>query len=270
MLVQYDGTPFVGWQVQPNGVSVQGVLQEALLRITGSVCPVRGASRTDSGVHALYQVAAFEAATGLNGETLKRALNACTPREIVVLAVEETDAPFHPRYDARGKRYAYLVSTGAMPSPFLRRITWHVPYELDLFAMRSGLDVLIGRHDFSSFRASGCGAKHPVRTVTRVSVDRVDRAEFIGITLPVPVIRIRVEADAFLRYMVRNMVGLAVDLGRGRVSPVATAELLALRDRRCLGQTAPAQGLFLEEIFFEPPLFQDIIGLASSLQPNST
>jgi len=256
MLLQYDGTPFVGWQVQPNGVSVQGSLQEALERITGKACRITGASRTDAGVHALYQVAAFTTDTGLDGKTLVRALNAHTPREIIIRAVEETEASFHPRYAARGKRYAYLLSTGAA-SPFFRGMAWHLPFDLDLSAMRTGLAALIGRHDFSSFRASGCGAKHPIRTVTRISVDRIGDPEIMGLAVSVPVVRIRVEADAFLRYMVRNIVGLAVDMGRGRTDPDLAGELLASGDRCRLGQTAPARGLFLEKIFFDPPVFQD-------------
>jgi len=251
MLLEYDGAPFVGWQVQKTGSSVQGCLEEALGGLFGKPVRVTGAGRTDAGVHALGQVAAFDAPARHAPETLRRALNAKTPPEIRVLRLLPAPDSFHPRYDARAKVYVYLIARGDRPSPFLSRIAWHVPAGLNTGAMRRGLAHLCGRHDFTSFRAAGCGARHPVRTLRSLRITTQRRASFLGLRVQDPIIRIRVEGDAFLRHMVRNIAGLAVDLGLGRIRPAEIPGILAARDRTRLGRTAPAHGLFLESVRYD-------------------
>lgn len=250
LAVQYDGTDYHGWQVQPNGSSIQGTLQEALTAVTGEQATVTGAGRTDAGVHAIEQVAAFTTASELPAGTIKAALNAHLPDAIRILDAREERSDFHPRYDAKGKRYFYMIASSRILSPFLYRYVWRVPQALDIAAMRRALEHLRGTHDFSAFRASGCGARSTVRTITSLSVEHLDAISFMTIDIPGRFIKIVVEGDAFLRHMVRNIVGTAVEAGKGRRAPETMRELLLSRDRNGAGPTAPAHGLFLEKIIY--------------------
>ncbi len=258
MLIEYEGTRYVGWQVQREGLSIQGLLQEALERVTGEAGPVVAAGRTDAGVHALGQVASFHSTTRLPPEVLLRALNANLAADIRVLKLEEAPADFHPRYTASGKRYVYLIQNQTQPSVFAGRWAWTVSCPLDVTAMQTAFEALVGRHDFSAFRGAGCGARNPVRNVTRILVERPDFCEVMGLPLTASLVRITVEADAFLRHMVRNLVGFGVEVGRGRLNPSEASRILQGRDRReNRAPTAPAQGLFLVRVFYPAPVFQD-------------
>ncbi len=165
LLLEYDGTAYQGWQIQQKGPTIQGILEEKIFKITGTQSRVIGASRTDAGVHALGQVTAFRTESRLEPETIKRALNALLPRDIRVLEASEVDDSFHPRYSAKRKSYFYIISNQRDVSAFLHRYTWRVEQLLDLKSMLEAAQVLIGIHDFSSFKGSGGSSKNSVREV---------------------------------------------------------------------------------------------------------
>ena len=190
----------------------------------------------------------------LSPDILRNALNACLPEDIRVLDACAVPEDFNPRYDARGKSYLYVISRSRSISPFFSRYAWRLSHELDLEAMERALSILKGQHDFSAFRASGCGAKSPVRTITAVTIKRLQGLEFMSVPLEGEFITIRLEADAFLRHMVRNIVGTAVEVGKGKLAVGAVEEALLSRDRKAAGPTAPAHGLFLEKIYYGDPL----------------
>jgi tRNA pseudouridine38-40 synthase len=236
LIVEYDGTEFHGWQMQPDRRSVQAALEDALARLLGEPTRAAAAGRTDAGVHAAGQVVCFHSERAIPLGTLQRALNALTPPDLAVRAVDTVADEFDVRRAARSRRYVYRIWTRAEASPFWRRYAWHVPWALDADAMRRAAAQLIGEHDFSSFRAAGCDALHPVRRVYRSELER--RGDLLVY---------EIEATAFLRHMVRNVVGTLVEIGSGRRSE-DVAGLLAVRDRTQAAATAPAHGLCLAEI----------------------
>jgi tRNA pseudouridine38-40 synthase len=248
LTIQYDGTGYNGWQVQPNGITLQGMLQEKIKEITGEDAKVTGAGRTDAGVHALGQVAAFKTGSKLTPDTIKRALNAVLPDAVRVMDTCDAMDTFHPRYDAKSKIYFYVIANARIISPFLYRYAWRIPHRLDLDGMSRALAPLEGTHDFSAFRASGCGAKSPVRTISGISMEKLSGLDFMGSKLDGSFIKISIEADAFLRHMVRNIVGTAVEAGKGKITPMDMERILESRDRKLAGPTAPARGLFLERV----------------------
>jgi tRNA pseudouridine38-40 synthase len=252
LTLQYDGSAFQGWQIQPSGITIQGVLQDCIFRLTGETVNVTGAGRTDAGVHALEQVASFDSATRLHADVIKRALNAMLPQDIRVVKADEAGRDFHPRYDARSKQYTYMIANMTDVPVFLGRYVWRITCPLDLEVMRSSAAALVGRHDFSSFRASGCGAAHPVRTVHNLEVERLAEAAFLFTGFSGDFIRVTVQADAFLRHMARNIVGTLVEAGRGRTSPERVRAILESKDRKQAGPTAPARGLFLAKVNYGP------------------
>ena len=250
LALQYDGSMFQGWQVQPSGTTIQGLLQDCIFRLTGERVKVIGAGRTDAGVHAIEQVAAFDSGSGLRIDVIKRALNAMLPQDIRVMDAKDVEGDFHPRYSARAKCYVYMLANMRDVPVFMDRYVWWITCPLDLEAMRAASASLIGRHDFTSFRGSGCGAKNPVRTVHSLEVEKFSEAAFLVTKFRGEFIKITVEADAFLRHMVRNMVGTLVEAGRGRLSSERVRVILESRDRRLAGPTAPAKGLFLEKVSY--------------------
>jgi tRNA pseudouridine38-40 synthase len=250
LLIEYDGTNYHGWQSQKSGGTIQDIIRNKVQRITGEEVRLTGASRTDAGVHALGQVAVFGTDSFLDADVIMRALNAKLPPNIRILAAEETDKDFHPRYRAARKSYFYIISEGRLQSAFLNRYVWNVRSCLDLDSMGKAATLLIGEHDFSSFRASGCGAKHPVRTVYAADIARLEDMSFMTFSIKGDFIKIRIEANAFLRHMVRNIVGTMVEVGRGKISVEECSRILQSRDRTMAGPTAPAQGLFLEKIIY--------------------
>jgi len=248
LTIEYDGTDYGGWQVQPNAVTIQEVIENALRRITGETVRLAAAGRTDAGVHALGQVAAFSTRSSHSPGVFLKALNSMLPRDIRISEAIEVEEGFHPRYDARSKRYIYLIDLSEVQSPFLYRYAWHIPFSLDISAMKEASRCLLGRHDFSSFRGSGCGAKSSVRTIISFGVGVIENPEILGLSFRGRLLRIGVEGDAFLRHMVRNIVGTLVEIGRGKIAPGEMSGIMEGADRRLAGPTAPARGLFLERI----------------------
>ena len=239
LVVAYDGTGLRGWQVQPDAVTVQGALLAAARRLFEGEVRVVGASRTDAGVHAVGQTVALTAEGAFPAATVQAALNAHLPREIRVVAAAEAPPGFDARRAARGKRYLYLIDNGPVPSPLLLRWAWHIPARLDLDAMRAALRPLRGAQDFSAFCAAPGRDAEPVCRLRAIHVVR--RKALVALVL---------SADRFLHHMVRNIVGSAVEVGRGSEGPAWLAGVLAGRDRTKAGPTAPAQGLVLLRVLY--------------------
>lgn len=241
LLLEYEGTKYVGWQVQPNGPSIQAEVAEAITGLTGGESVrLTGASRTDSGVHAAGQVANFLTASNLSVFAMKKGLNALLPRDIAVLGVEDVPETFDARKGASSKTYIYSVLARPTPSPLHRRFAWHVPQPLDLQAMKEGAAQLVGRKDFSSFRAAHSDARHSMREVLAVRLT----AGGDGI------IAIEVRGRAFLRHMVRIMAGTLVAVGLGKITAADVASIIEARDRGAAPRTAPAKGLLLKKIIY--------------------
>jgi tRNA pseudouridine38-40 synthase len=240
--VQYDGTAFVGWQRQDTGVSIQGLLEDALVPIEGAAVVVHGAGRTDAGVHALAQVATFGLHAAIDPATLTRALNGVLPPEVRVTAAEDVEEGFHARFSAVGKVYEYRFVNGPFISPFLHRYAWHVPGPLDLDAMREAATLIVGTRDFECFQGSGSPVATTVRTVRSIEWENGD-----GFDTPTIV---RMEGDGFLRHMVRNIAGTLVDIGAGRWPASDMTSILESRNRARAGRTAPARGLFLVRVLY--------------------
>jgi tRNA pseudouridine38-40 synthase len=243
LTIAYDGTGLVGWQRQAEGTSVQGLIEDALTRLTATAgVTVTGAGRTDAGVHARGQVASTRLATRLAPADLLRGANALLPPAVRVLAVDVADPGFHARFAAKEKRYAYHAVLGPVISPFDARYAWHLPYPLDLSAMRAALPALEGRHDFAAFQSTGSDIEDSVRTLTEARLDD-SPAEAGGTRLV-----LTLAGDGFLRHMVRAIAGTLVDVGRGRWPAARLAEILASADRSQAGPTAPPHGLFLVSV----------------------
>ncbi len=248
--LEYDGTNYHGWQVQPNAPTIQQTLEEALQSILAEPVRVTGAGRTDAGVHALGQVGHLRTESDREVGALLRGLNSLIPEDVVVRAVREVPAEFHARKSALRKRYEYWILNDPTPSAFHHRYRWHVRYGLDLERMRRAASVLVGKHDFASFQASGGDpGRHTVRHLYFVEIQ-----ELAG-----GVIRIAVEGNAFLRCMVRILAGTLVDVGRGRIREDAVLGILAAKDRRAAGRTAPGKGLFLKWVRY-PEAFEQASG----------
>ena len=248
--MEYEGTNYHGWQSQKSGGTIQDILTETIRSITGEEVTLTAASRTDAGVHALEQVAVFGTESKLEPGVIMRALNAKLPADIRIMDAEEAGPDFHPRYDAGRKSYFYLISDSRRHSAFLNRYIWYVHSALDTSRMAEAASLILGEHDFSSFRAAGCGAKHPVRTVYSTDIARLDEMNFMTAVLRGDFIRFRIEGNAFLRHMVRNIVGTLVEVGKGKMSVETFGRVLRSCDRTIAGPTAPAQGLFLEKIVY--------------------
>jgi tRNA pseudouridine38-40 synthase len=237
IIVEYDGTCYHGWQIQPNGVTIQEKIEEVLERLTGTRPTVIGSGRTDAGVHAEAQVAHFKTRNPMDCEEMHGGLNALLPDDIVVRKVEEVPDDFHARYSARGKTYRYVILNRSYPSAFEHQRCWQLSFALDLEAMRKAASFLLGRHDFSSLQASDCCAKHPNREIRKLEI--IKDGDWITILIT---------ADAFLKHMVRNIVGTLVEVGRGKMSAANVEGILRGRDRTRAGPTAPARGLFLVSV----------------------
>jgi tRNA pseudouridine38-40 synthase len=239
LVVQYDGTAFEGWQLQPSGPTIQGELERALGTVLRETVRVRGAGRTDAGVHATGQVAAVRIARlPPDLGRLRTSVNAVLPDAIVVAAIEPADDAFDPRRDARRRCYEYRIWTAPAPSPFWRRFAWHLWSPLDRDVMVAAAAAVLGAHDFRAFRGSD---SEPVRsTVRHVYESRVEPREALLVY--------RIEANAFLKHMVRNLMGTIVEIGRGQRPPESMAALLAGGARADAGIMAPAHGLVLKAV----------------------
>lgn len=236
----YDGSNYHGWQRQTNALTLQEVLETAIGRMLREPVTLIASGRTDAGVHALNQVCNFRTSTLLDPATIRKGLNALLPADIRILHAAEAPLSFNARYSARKKLYRYHIVNREVPDVFRRRTAWHIPRPLDTARMARCLALIEGTHDFSSFRAAGSSNRNPVRTILRADL----QADAPGL------VRIELEADGFLRHMVRNVVGTVVRAGVGKISLEDFASVLRARDRRCAGATAPAHGLFLVAVFY--------------------
>jgi len=258
LTVAYDGRAYAGWQIQPDKPTVQGAVQATWQKLTLETVSVTAAGRTDAGVHALGQIVGVSTKTRLTNNDLLRGLNALSPEDIKVIAVEDAPEKFHATYDAIGKTYRYQIHNARTPSVFDRHYAWHYPQPLDAEAMNRAGQALVGRHDFSSFESAGSERPDSIRTIHQLTVVRTHIAAFLRNVSPSDAqhhaldspdrITIEVSGDGFLYNMVRTIVGTLVDVGMGKHDPSWVAEVLATKDRRRAGQTAPPQGLFLVEV----------------------
>lgn len=257
LTLEYDGGGFVGWQRQATGLSVQQALEEAVLGFAGESVTVEGAGRTDSGVHALAQVAHLDLAKATTADTVRAALNHhMKGRGVVVLRAEAVAGDFHARFSATGRRYLYRILNRPAPPTLEQGRVWWLPVALDTEAMHAAAQRLVGHHDFTSFRAAECQAASPVKTLDRLEVSR--RGEEIAI---------EAAARSFLHHQVRNMAGTLALVGRGRWSPDDVARALAAKDRRAAGPTAPPQGLYLTAVAYETPSPASLAPLARRPSP---
>jgi tRNA pseudouridine38-40 synthase len=235
--VQYDGTSYHGWQVQPNGRTIQGELTRALSLLDHRHVTVHGAGRTDAGVHAEAQVASFFLERGFDARVLRDAINGNLDRDIRVLKVEEAAGSFNARFSAKLKTYHYRIWTGSVVSPFLYRYVYHYRGSLDVAEMRRAASSFVGSHDFSAFTTIHADMEDRVRTLKRLDVDeRDDTITFVA------------EADGFLRYMVRTIAGTLIEVGRGRRAASSIDDIIDSRERANAGATAPAAGLTLVRV----------------------
>ncbi len=242
LTIEYDGTNYAGWQYQPRLPTIQGILRDALAKIE-DVSPedinLVGASRTDSGVHALGQVANFVSRRRLSPNNYRKAVNSLLPPDVVVKLVEEVDADFHARKSARGKKYRYVILNREYPSALQRNRVYYVPYRLNVEAMEEAIPHFIGRKDFASFQGSGSDVRNTVREITSFQFER--EGDLLIFT---------VVGNGFLKQMVRNIIGTLVFVGMGKIHPDRLEDIFEARDRRRAGPTAPPQGLYLVEIFY--------------------
>ncbi len=241
LLIEYDGTNYHGWQIQPQVRTIQEEIGQKIFQMTGEQVTLLGAGRTDAGVHALGQVASFKTNSKLPLETFFRGLNSLLPPDIVIKSVEEVPEDFHPQFNARNKIYQYVILNRKIPSAIHRHFSWHIPFPLDVSALQQAAACLIGKKDFSSFQAADDEPTYPVREVRRAQwcVREGDLLDFF------------IEADGFLKHMVRNIVGTLVDVGKGKISVADFQKIIEAKDRRLAGMTAPAQGLFLLAIKYD-------------------
>ncbi len=240
LLLEYDGTGFVGWQRQENGYSVQQALEEAITRFCGETVSVFAAGRTDSGVHALGQVAHVDIERQAEPDTVRDALNFhLRPAAVAVLAAERVDEDFHARFSAGERRYLYRIVNRRAPLTVERDRAWWVSIPLDAAAMHTAAQELVGRHDFSSFRAAECQAKSPEKTL-----------DVLDVTRDGDLVLITARARSFLHHQVRNMVGTLKLVGEGKWTADNVAAALAARDRAAAGPTAPACGLYLTRVVY--------------------
>lgn len=244
--LQYDGTAYAGFQAQSNAPTVQGALVGALGTVTGEACQVIGAGRTDAGVHARAQVISFRCETRLSTEVLLRALNATLPDDIVLLSLEEAAEGFHARYDARSRAYEYVIDNAAQPSPFWRLYSYHVAGALDVGAMSDALACLVGEQDFAAFGMPMERTRQGV-TVRGGTVRTVLAARC---WMAPPFVYFYLEANAFLRHMVRQVVGTVLRVGRRRLEPSGFVEILRSRRIAASGPAAPARGLYLVKVTY--------------------
>ena|SRR5438105_2901258 len=252
--VAYDGTDYVGWQRQASGVSIQGLLEDALRALDERDVPVAAAGRTDAGVHALGQVASFTLARALPCDAIVRAVNARLPDAVRVLSAAEAPRSFHARFDARTKTYRYRIWNGDVMPPFERRYAWHLTGPLDVTSMRCAARAIEGQHDFGAFRSAGGDVATTVRTIFGSRIAECAEADGsspeyteCGGTL----LTYEVSGDGFLRHMVRSIVGTLVEIGRGRRPADWMTEVRESRNRATAGQTAPALGLFLARVGYD-------------------
>jgi tRNA pseudouridine38-40 synthase len=237
LTIEYDGTGYVGWQRQPSGPTIQETLETSLGTITGEKIKLLGSGRTDSGVHALGQVASFRTETSLSPSELQKGLNSILPKDIVITAAEEAEPAFHAQLSAKSKTYIYKILNRPFPSAILRDRAWFVPHPLNARLMDEAASALIGEHDFRAFAQSEAAVKSTVRTVLGA-----------GITKRKDMMELSIEADGFMKRMVRLIVGTLVQVGKEKITPQQFRAILESGEKTKFVHAAPARGLYLKEV----------------------
>ena len=240
LVVEYDGTGFHGWQRQKNDRTVQETIEAALTLMTGEPVVLVGSGRTDAGVHAMAQAAGFTTRSRLTATAIVNGLNSLLPDDVVIRECVCMPSTFHARFHVRSKHYRYHIRNHRLPAAIGRQFAWHIRKPLDRSAMAQAAEWLVGTHDFQAFEGAGSPRAHTVRTVLRSTVQGTDDGH----------LTYDVEADGFLRFMVRNIVGTLVEVGLGKRAPDDMQRILKSRDRSCAGATAPPQGLFLVDVSY--------------------
>lgn len=241
LIIEYDGTNYSGWQVQENGPSIQAEIENALLIITGEKIRIIGSGRTDAGVHARGQTANFKTESKMPADRFSYALNGVMPKDIVIKESCEIPEDFHARYSAKGKKYSYLILNSKFPSALLRNYAYHINYceRLDISRMRKAAECFAGTHDFAGFMSAGSSVKDTIRTIYGITIGC--SGELIKFTY---------EGNGFLYNMVRIITGTLVDVGIGKIKAEDIPEIIKSKDRKLAGATAPAHGLYLEEVYY--------------------
>tara|TARA_B100002051_G_scaffold266670_1_gene294102 strand:- start:255 stop:992 length:738 start_codon:yes stop_codon:yes gene_type:complete len=238
--IEYEGTPFVGWQFQKNGQSVQEVLQKAIFNFSKENVTVTGAGRTDSGVHALAQVAHFDLKKKIQKKNLLSAINQnISNKSVTVLKINRVNKNFHSRYDARKRTYLYLIINRQSPLALQKNKAWHIKKKLDIKVMKKGAKLLLGTHDFSTYRAASCGAKSPIKTMEKILIKKNKDK-----------ISLQFTSRSFLQQQVRSMVGCIKYLGEGKWNIEAFQKVFKSKKRSKCAPPAPACGLYLKNIFY--------------------
>jgi len=264
LLIEYDGTNYCGWQVQPGLDTIQGFIESSLHKITKSHTQLIGAGRTDAGVHALGQVANFKTDSRMTPEQFKMALNSVLPKDIVIRCAEEVEDGFHARYSAIGRTYQYTILNETTPSALFRNYVYQVFQKVDVGSMDEACRLLIGTHNFASFALSGDPVRNFIRTVESAKCE-IDDKGFTGYQLFLPknkrdfdynegrIIKFRINANAFLRGMVRSIAGTLLEMGKGKIHPEAILDILKAEDRSKAGPSLPSKGLCLISVSFARP-----------------
>lgn len=240
LIIEYDGTNYWGWQTQEDFPSIQEEIEKTIKKVTGEKVALYGSGRTDAKVHALGHVANFHTESNIPGERFKYAINIKLPDDIRIISSQEVPLDFHARYSATHKRYVYKIYNGEPERPLLRNHTCHVRFPLDTGLMKEAAEFFIGTHDFKSFRGKKTSIKSSVRTIYSIDINR--NGDLIEIT---------VEGNSFLRNMVRIIAGTLIEVGAGKRNKYEIPEIIEKRERKSAGRTAPAQGLFLEKVFYK-------------------
>jgi len=236
--IAYDGTGYFGWQRQLDQPTIQGTIEEKIKIMVGKPVSLIASGRTDTGVHAIHQVANFRVVSTLTLSVFLKGLNSLLPDSIIIKEAEHVSLDFHARYDAKSKVYEYRIYNEKLPSPFLSHYAWHVSRLLDLRAMKECLEVVKGTHDFSSFYSAGDGKINPVRNIMQAELKIQDNN----------ILSFHLEANGFLRHMVRNIMGTIVQAGLGEINTACFIEILASKDRQKTGVMAPPGGLYLKDV----------------------
>jgi len=240
LIIEYDGTEYQGWQRQKNAATIQGEIENALKIMTGKDITLIGSGRTDSGVHALGQCANFHCETRLDPQIFQKGLNSLLNKDIVIKDCQYADENFHARYDVKSKTYHYRILNRPIPAAVGRHYAWFIRNKLDTDAMRSAAIHLKGIHDFKAFEGAGSPRSHTVRSVFRTDISEQDAGYVV----------FEIEADGFLKFMVRNIVGTLAETGLGKISPADFRQILLKKDRKLAAATAPPQGLFLMNVTY--------------------
>ncbi len=239
LTIEYDGTAYAGWQRQPNQPTIQGAVETALTRITQQQISIIAAGRTDAGVHARGQVASFQSDKSIPVDKWRLALNSALPKDISVVSSEQVPESFHARYSAKEKLYEYRISRHPARPAIDRNRVWHLPCDLDTQAIRHAMSGFIGRHDFTSFQGPRASTSDPMCVVSQVSL-----------TSDLMTLTIQIQANRFLKQMVRTIIGTLTEVGRHKRSPDSVTDILQAKDRRAAGETAPPQGLYLLHVWY--------------------